>query len=111
MQAPMTQPEAIVKGWLARHNFKYDFQTSLMGGFFELGGAVLDFILIESNIGIRVHGEYWHQGIAKQGRDLIQKEQLLSLGFTAIVDVWEDDVLNRLNETMELAVQGIEMIH
>ncbi len=109
-QAVMTTPEAIVYQWLSKNNIPFSFQTSLMGGHFELGGAVLDFILTELDIGLRVQGMYWHQGVAKRGMDDIQRESLEAMGLT-IVDIWEDDLEDRLEETMTLAIQGREVLH
>ena len=87
----MSAPEAIVYRWLERNNIQFSFQTSLMGGHFELGGAVVDFILTELSIGLRVQGIYWHEGVAKKGTDMIQRENLEAMGLT-IVDIWEDDL-------------------
>ncbi len=112
MQQPMTTPEAIVMRWLDRHKIKYNFQTSLGGGLYELGGAVIDFILTELNIGLRVQGTYWHEGIVKQAHDRMQKEMLEGLpNLDVIVDIWEDDIENNLEQTMTLAIQGEEMLH
>ena len=110
VQPVMTEPEAIVYRWLIKKNIQFAFQTSLAGGFYELGGAVVDFILTELNIALRVQGTYWHEGVAKKGMDDIQREMLEGIGFT-VVDVWEDDLENRLEETMTLAVQGQEVLH
>ena len=104
-----TEPEIIVLRWLDKHKIVYDFQTSLAGGRFELGGSVLDFILTDLAIGLRVQSMYWHEGVAKKGTDDIQREMLEGMGLT-IVDVWQDDLEQRLEETMRLAVQGQEML-
>ena len=109
-QQVMSAPEAIVYRWLVKNGIPFSFQTSLMGGHFELGGSVLDCILTERQIGRRVQGMYWHQGVAKKGTDELQRENLEALGLT-IVDIWEDDLEDRLEETMQLAIQGREMLH
>jgi len=105
-----TKPEIIVYQWLTKHNIIFSFQTALMGGHFELGGSVVDFILTELDIALRVQGMYWHEGIAKKGTDEVQREMLESIGLT-VVDLWEEDILNRLETTMQLAVQGQEVLH
>lgn len=109
-QQVMTEPEAICYRWLQKHKIAFDFQTSLMGGHFELGGSVLDFILTDLNIGLRVQSMYWHEGVAKKGMDDIQKEVLEATGLT-IVDIWQDDLEQRPDETMRLALRGEEVLH
>ena len=106
---PMTDIEAVVINWLNRHKIDFQFQTSLAGGYFALGGAVVDFILPDRRIAIRVSGEYWHRGVVPEGKAEIQREQLTALGWT-VVDVWGDDLINRLEETMRLALLGQEML-
>jgi len=108
--AVATKPEILVLGWLDKRKIPYDFQTSLAGGHYELGGAVVDFILPDLNLGWRVQGQYWHQSITAKAHDDVQKEVLAGMGL-AVVDLWEDDIYNRLNETLELAIQGQEMLH
>ena len=113
MQALRTQiasePELIVMGWLTRNKIIFTFQSWMAGGLYELGGSVVDFTLDELDIALRVMGEYWHRGISKSGQDLIQREMLISLGWT-VVDLQEDDIRNRLEQTMRLAIQGKEML-
>jgi len=104
-----TDIELIVYNYLVRHKINFEFQTSLAGGIYSLGGSVVDFILPEYRIGLRVMGEYWHRGVAKSGTDLIQKERLQAMGLT-IVDLQEDDIKERLTETMVKALRGEEML-
>ena len=108
---PMTSLEALVFDYLVRHKIEFQFQTSLMGGIYELGGMVVDFLLPERRIALRIMGTYWHKGVVKEGSDLIQREMLANMGWI-VVDIWEDDILDpaRLNETMRKALQGIEML-
>lgn len=101
--------ELIVIDWLTRRNIDFRFQTSLGGGFFELGGAVVDVLLTELRIAIRIQGGYWHRGVEKSGQDEIQREMLTALGWT-VVDLWEDDLLDRLETTMQRALRGEEML-
>ena len=104
----MSDLEQVVFDFLTKRNIAFDFQTSLAGGLFALGGAVVDFI-VEPNLAWRIMGEYYHRGIEKTGSDTIQKETLSALGYT-VVDIWADDIQNRLDETLTLALQGQEMI-
>ena len=103
-----TAPELIVIQYLEARKIPFEFQTSLAGGLFELGGAVVDFI-IPGGIAWRVMGTYWHRGVQKSGSDLIQKENLAAMGLT-VIDLQEDDLNNRLEETMRLALRGEEML-
>lgn len=105
-----TDIELIVLGYLDRRKILYQFQTSLAGGFFELGGAVVDILIPERFLAWRIFGEYWHEPVATKGRDAIQKELLTSMGWT-VVDIWGSDIKERLEETMRLALLGREMLH
>ncbi|KKL06459.1 hypothetical protein LCGC14_2595810 [marine sediment metagenome] len=105
-------PEKAVYGALKKIGIEFIFQSSQLGGRNTRGGAVIDFILTELNIGLRVQGTYWHEGIVKQAHDRMQKEMLEGLpNLDVIVDIWEDDIENNLEQTMTLAIQGEEMIH
>ena len=103
-----TVPEGIVLEWLDRRKIPFQFQTSLSGGFFALGDAVVDFI-VKENLAWRIMGEYWHQGIEKEGSNLIQREMLTGLGYTTVA-LLEDDLMNRSEETLIKALQGIEIL-
>lgn len=106
----MTDIEQIVYNYLVKRKIVFEFATSLAGGFFELGGAVVDFILPNRNLAWRVFGEYWHRGVEKSGSDAIQRELLEGIGWT-VVDLWGDDIQNRLNETLTKALRGEQMLH
>ena len=105
----MTDIEEIVYNWLVKHKVAFIFQSSLAGGYYELGGSVVDFLLEERNIAIRVFGEYWHKGVAKTGADALQREMLTALGWT-VVDLWSGDIEDHLEQAMRLALQGREML-
>ena len=105
----MTDLEAIVVRWLDRHKIDYQFQSSLMGGYYELGGSVVDILLPARGLAWRIQGEYWHQRVSQVGRDMVQKELLSGLGWQ-VIDIWGRDVHNRLNETMTKALRGEEML-
>lgn len=106
-QIVATDIELIVLRWLDSRKILYQFQTSLAGGLYELGGSVLDFII--GNIALRIMGEYWHKGVGKEATDAVQKELLSSMGYT-VVDLYESDIKERLNQTMEMAIKGQEML-
>lgn len=105
----MTDIELIVVRWLDDRNIEYRFQSSLLGGWYTLGGAVVDFLLDDSRLAWRIFGEYWHRGVTKEGSDLIQREQLIRLGWR-VVDIWGDDVRERTDETLSLALEGQEVL-
>lgn len=105
----MSDVETIVYGWLTKREIVFNFATSLRGGFYQLGGAVVDFILPNRMLAWRVMGEYYHRGVVKEGSDIIQKELLSELGYV-VVDIWGDDIEDRLEETMRLALQGQEIL-
>jgi len=109
MDGIYTDIEKIVIDWLTRHNIEFQFQTSIKGGFFELGGAVVDFLIPDLWLAWRVQGEHWHRGIAPEGRDLIQREMLAEMGYT-VVDLWGEDITNKTNETLTKAMLGEEML-
>jgi len=104
----LTDIEGIVYNWLVKRGIGFQSQTSLSGGFFELGGSVVDF-LVEPNLAWRVMGEYWHRGVSVEGRDLIQKEMLTQLGYVT-VDLWGDDIKDRTEETLGKALLGEEVL-
>ncbi len=106
---PMTDIETICYNWLTRRGIPFRFQTSLSGGFYQLGGAVVDFLLDERNLAWRIFGEYYHRGVTKEGSDLIQKEMLTELGWR-VVDIWGDDVKDRTDEVLRLALEGREVL-
>ena len=99
--------EIIVLQWLNKNKIVYDFQTSLAGGHYQLGGSVVDFII--GDLAWRVHGEYYHSGVEKTGSDILQKELLSNMGFI-VIDLYADDIQNRTEETLRLALQGQEML-
>ncbi len=105
----MSDLEAIVYSYLVKRKIGFQFQSSLMGGFYQLGGAVVDFLLPDRRLAWRVFGEYWHRGVEKEGSDIIQREMLTELGWV-VVDILADDLQNRPNETLRLALQGVEML-
>ena len=109
VQRVATDIEEIVLRWLDKRKIVYLFQTSLSGGFYALGGAVVDFLLPERRLAWRVMGEYWHRGVVPEGRDILQKELLTGLGYV-VVNLWGDDIENRLEETMQKALVGEEML-
>jgi very-short-patch-repair endonuclease len=106
----MSDLEAMVYKWLTQHRIKFEFQSQLIGlrGVRELGDAIVDFILTENNILLRIMGEYFHAGVNVEARDTIQKERLQALGYV-VVDLWTKDLMERLNYTMQQAIKGEQL--
>lgn len=107
-----TDIEIIVLRWLDKRNIIYDFQTSLSGGRFELGGSVVDILIYDLQLAWRVQGLYWHEGVNKKAMDDIQRENLEAIGWT-VVDIWSDDLEDsaRIEETLTKALRGEEVLH
>jgi len=103
--------EIIVAQWLDKKGIYYEFQTSMMGGHYSLGGSVIDFLFPDRGLAWRIQGEYYHKGVVKEGTDEIQKELLSTLGYT-VVDIWGEDLLDpgKVNETLTKALMGQEML-
>jgi len=103
--------ERIVLEWLDKRNIMYNFQSSLLGGRYELGGSIVDITFPERLLGWRIQGDYWHKQIAKQATDSVQRELLESQGWT-IVDIWGEDLETpeEVNNTLEKALRGEEML-
>jgi len=101
--------EIIVIGWLTQRNIVFEFQPSLRGGFYQLGGAVVDILLPARRLDWRIFGEFWHRGVEKEGSDTIQREMLMELGWV-VVDLYSDDIENRLEETLTKALMGQEVL-
>ena len=81
-----------------------------MFGIAEAGSATIDFILTERNIVLRVMGSYWNTGLKAEARDDFGKEQLINRGYQ-VVDLWEERLDDdNLENTMKLAIEGIEVI-
>ena len=104
-------PEYLAWKWLRDKGYKpgvdFQFQSSYFGGRLDLGGLVADFVIdvLTPPLIIRVHGEYWHTLPGRKTRDFFEKIQLLEHGFE-VVDVWEDDLLSKLDFTMSQALKG-----
>ena len=102
--------EAIIYNWLTKRNVAFTFQSSMFGGRFELGGAVVDFTLDELNIALRVQGDYFHTGVEKSATDEVQRELLESQGWT-VVDIYGSDLETpeEVNNTLTKAMRGEEV--
>jgi len=100
--------EILVLDWLDKRGIVYDFQSSLLGGRVEFGGMVIDIILPESGIAMRIMGEYYHSGVIQEAKDREQRSMLEGLGYR-VVDLQEADLTTNLDAVMEKAIMGDEM--
>ena len=101
--------EKKVATWLMDKNIPFTVQEKMFG-VAEAGSAVVDFVLSERNIVLRTMGSYWHSGAEAKARDLFGREQLVNKGYI-VVDLWEEDLSDdKIQHTMELALEGVETI-
>ena len=56
----LSELEKKVYKWLVENDIPFTTQQRMFGTAGELGSAVIDFILGERNIALRVMGSYWH---------------------------------------------------
>jgi len=104
--------ERVVLNWLDNRNiFDYEFQSSMLGGRYEMGGAIADFVFNDRHLIWRVQGDYFHRQINKEATDSVQRELLESQGWT-VVDIYGSslDTPEEINSTLEKALQGIEVL-
>ena len=102
--------EKKVYDWLAKREIPFTTQEPMFGIAGEAGSATVDFIIDERNLALRVMGSYWHSGLEAKARDEFGKGQLVNEGFI-VVDLQEEDLADdKINHTMELALEGVETI-
>jgi very-short-patch-repair endonuclease len=102
--------EKKVFNWLSKRDIPFTTQEPMFGIAGEAGSAVIDFVLTERNIVLRTMGSYWHSGIESRARDLFGKEQLINRGYI-VVDLWEESLTDdKINHTLELALEGVGTI-
>lgn len=104
----LNEPEKKVANWLLNRKVPFDVQEPMLGGRTELGGLVVDFVITDRMIIIRVQGTYWHRTLEANARDELGRENLVQLGY-AVVDVWEDNLSDdEIELTMTKALRGEE---
>jgi len=93
-------PEATVHYELTRRGLvdgiTYSFQSSMLGGRLELGGAVVDFLFLDRPLALRIQGIYWHKPFDRLGHGVNDEDQRLALegmGYT-VKDLWENEILD-----------------
>ena len=103
--------EKKVYDWLTKNNVLFSTQETMFGEAREIGSAVVDFVLPERNLCLRIMGAYWHSSMESKARDLLGKERLIAKGYQ-VVDLWEEDLADdKIQNTMSLALEGQEALH
>jgi hypothetical protein len=84
------------------------YQASIGGGY-NLGGVVLDFLEEDVRIGIQVQGAYWHykKGNSTLKKDAISRAIITAFGLTPVF-IDEQDALERPREILRDARMGID---
>ncbi len=83
---------------LIQRGIPFDTQIGMAGGRSAAGGMVVDFELPSLNAVVRIQGDYWHSFTS--AKDDSQKLYLQARG-RRVIDVWEHDILRRLDWVME----------
>ena len=108
----LTEPERKVWDWLARHNINFDTQYRIpeLGMTGERGSAIVDFIIRERNLVIRVQGSYWHRTLEGKSRDNLSRERMTGAGYQVVDILPENLSVEKIDDTMKLALQGQEAL-
>ncbi|GEM_PF-6969540 len=87
----------------------FSYQSSRFGGRTELGGIVLDFLMLDgSRIGIDIQGEHWHYGEAEQIADaVLRRARCQELGIELIFIDGDDISRNPIYYVRE-ALAGVD---
>jgi len=101
--------EKKVWDWLVKNKIPFDTEQTMLAPAREMGGAIVDFVL-PNNIILRVMGSYYHSGLEAKARDDFGKERLLNLGYI-VVDLHEENLTDeKIENTMQLALNGQEAL-
>ena len=94
------------KGWRIGREFEY--QSAIYGGRTKFGGFVVDFF-VRPNLVLQPQGERWHlQAPEDRARLRLEAMMLTGRGLT-VVYLWESDLLQRPDYTIELALRGQQL--
>ena len=90
-----------------RNGVEFTYQSPLLGGRMEKGGAIVDFLFNDPpDLGINVQGEYWHyaQGITKIMSDDMARATLAGQGINLIM-IDENDIYKDVDFYVREALQ------
>jgi very-short-patch-repair endonuclease len=68
------------------------------------GGLVVDFILPDYRVYLRVQGAYWHGAAGQMARDDMQKVMLTASQGYRVVDIYTPDILRDPNLALDLSL-------
>ena len=106
----LSELEKKVWDWLAKNKIPFDTEQTMLAPARELGSAIVDFIIPDRNLILRVLGSYWHSTLEAMARDEFSKERLLNQGYI-VVDLHEETLTKeKIEATMRLALQGQESL-
>ena len=106
----LSELEKKVYSWLTKREIPFTTQEPMFGVAGELGSAVVDFVIEERNLVLRIMGSYYHSTIEAKARDEFGKEQLINRGYI-VVDLREEDLSDeRITRTLEMALEGQEAL-
>jgi very-short-patch-repair endonuclease len=102
--------EKKVYDWLTKNNIPFGTQEPMFGVAGELGSAIVDFVIPDRILVLRVMGAYYHSTLESKARDEFGKEQLINRGYL-VVDLLERNLTDdKIENTMKLALQGQEVL-
>ena len=115
MKAPgeyafLSSLEKKVWDWLAKNNIPFETEQTMLAPARELGSAIVDFLIPDKNLILRVLGSYWHSGLTAKARDEFSKERLMNQGYI-VVDLLEENLTtDKIDRTLQMAMQGQEVL-
>jgi len=102
--------EKKVYDWLTKQKILFSTQETMLAEARETGSAIVDFVLPDKNLLLRVMGSYWHSSFESKARDILGKERLMAKGYV-VVDLWEANLSDeKIENTMKLALRGEEAL-
>lgn len=94
------------KGW--RLGIEFEYQLPIVGGRTVYGGFVIDFFIRLGFMAWNVQGLRYHLEKARDRAKTQVQAALLSGRGYKVVQLWEDDLLDRPEFTIEAAIKGQE---
>ena len=102
--------EKKVWDWLAKNKIAFETERTMLAEAREVGSAIVDFLIPDKNLILRIMGSYWHSGLTAKARDEFAKERLMNQGYI-VVDIWEENLSDdKIERTMRMALEGVEVL-
>ena len=102
----MTAPERAIYNALNQLGIEFTFQSSMLGGREQRGGAVVDFLVASLRLIIRCVGEYWHSRSDTKAMDELHKIALETTGWR-VIDIMATDALRNPLFFVSEAIRGV----